>query len=176
MKKIKNNYPSKFLLMVFFGLLKLNTIQAQNNIDTNRDYKNTPVWITMMDDPNVNYFEAIKAYEVYWKNHQKPKGEEEEMAMMAALTGEKMTKKQLRKKEEIEKEQKKEAEKSASKKYSKKEQLAISEKENMKYQIKRFENWMLDVKPFVQEDGRILTEQEKQAIWLKQQEELNKQK
>ena len=41
--------------------------------------------------------------------------------------------------------------------------------ETMKYNVKRFERWMKDVKPFVQEDGRILTDEERQKIWEKQQ-------
>jgi hypothetical protein len=176
MNQFNKKYKSILSFLGIFVLVMIQFSLAQNTSSNEINDKNNPIWVSMMDDPNVNYFEAIKAYEAYWKNHQKPKGEEEEMAMMAALTGEKMTKKQLRKKEKIEKEQKREIEESNSRKYSKKEQLVISERENIKYQVKRFENWMLDVKPFVQEDGRILTEQEKQAIWMKQQEELNNKK
>jgi len=176
MTNFNKNYWLKLLFLALITGFRFNYALAQNNTTGNENYKNNPVWILMMDDPDVNYFEALKAYETYWKYHKKPTGEEEEMQMMAALTGEKMSKKQVRKKKEIEREQKRAAEKSASKTYSKKEQLEISEKENMKYQIKRFENWMLDVKPFVQEDGSILSDQEKQSIWIKQQEELNNKK
>lgn len=41
------------------------------------DYSKQPHWIKMMDDPNVNYFEAVKAFETYWKGRTKPVEEKE---------------------------------------------------------------------------------------------------
>lgn len=41
------------------------------------DYSKHPHWIKMMDDPNVNYFEAVKAFETYWKGRTKPVEEKE---------------------------------------------------------------------------------------------------
>src|SRR5689334_18650941 len=47
---------------------------------TNASPKNPPAvpsWISMMDDPNVNYHEAVKAFNAYWKNKIKPVEEDE---------------------------------------------------------------------------------------------------
>jgi hypothetical protein len=33
----------------------------------------------MMHDPDVNYFEAVAAYDAFWKNREKPVLEEEEL-------------------------------------------------------------------------------------------------
>ena len=103
----------------------------------------------MMDDPNVNYYEAIKIYNDYWKTHPKPDDPEDRLSQPLDNQDSETDKPQLSKEEK-----KFEAE--------------------MIYQTKRFENWMREEKPFVQEDGRILTQQERIAIWKKQQEERTK--
>ena len=50
-------------LVLFFGI---QLSSAQNNLNSN--YSKNPEWIQMMDNPNVNYYEAVKAYNEYWKN------------------------------------------------------------------------------------------------------------
>src|SRR3954468_443423 len=42
-----------------------------------KDYARHPFWISMMDDEHVNYFEAVKAYEIYWRFHSKPVEEDQ---------------------------------------------------------------------------------------------------
>ncbi|MGP8217300.1 MAG: hypothetical protein ACLQQ4_17160 [Bacteroidia bacterium] len=39
-----------------------------------------PYWIQMMDDSTTNYFEAMKAFDNYWKGREQPHGEGEEFA------------------------------------------------------------------------------------------------
>ncbi|MBK6837577.1 MAG: hypothetical protein IPG90_04265 [Bacteroidetes bacterium] len=122
------------------------------------EYKNTPVWISMIDNPATNYYEAIKAYDSYWENHVKPlNGEEEEEGFMNESQNE-------REQERAEKKEKK-----IGKRLSKDELKAMEEKNYMILQIKRFENWKREVAPFVQEDGRILSLEERAEIWNKQQ-------
>jgi len=107
-----------------------------------------------MDDPNTNYYEALKAYDMYWKNHKQPVDEEELMNQGKEKVGE----------EEEEKD--------------KEERLTPAEKEEqnrMRYQSKRFERWKQEVFPFVQTDGHILTDQERLKIWNQQQEEMKNQ-
>jgi hypothetical protein len=70
---------------------------------------------------------------------------------------------------EVRKEQKREKDKV----FTPEEIKAREEYEQMKYHVKRFERWKKDVLPFVQEDGRILTDEERMEIWKKQQEEIN---
>ncbi len=143
-------------LVLFFGI---QLSSAQNNLNSN--YSKNPEWIQMMDNPNVNYYEAVKAYNEYWKNREKP-GELEESTMNSK---EKM--------KEYKREHKHDGDK---KPLSDKEKKELQEKENMIYQIKRFENWMLTVKPYVQEDGRILSQAEIDAISEKQKQEASQQK
>lgn len=115
----------------------------------------------MMDNPNVNYYEAIKAYNEYWKNREKPAEMEEE-----TMNDEEQMK-------EYKREHNRENKDAA---FSDKEKKELQEKEQMIYQCKRFENWLLTVKPFVQEDGRILSQAEIDAIWQKQQLEVSQQR
>jgi len=140
------------------------------------DYKNNPEWIKMIDDPNANYFEAIKAYETYWKYHEKPKNEEEEMEAMAEMNySEKMTEAEKEKIEKEHREREKELKKDQKKTLTKAEMKALAEKQEMTYQCKRFENWIHEVKPFVQEDGRIQSQEERMKIYNEQIEEQRKQ-
>jgi hypothetical protein len=76
---------------------------------------------------------------------------------------------QLTRKEERAKER-------AERKLSKLNAAKRQEYDQLKYQCKRFENWRQEVLPFVQEDGRILTQEERIAIWKQQQEEIKQQK
>jgi ribosome-binding ATPase YchF (GTP1/OBG family) len=125
----------------------------------------TPKWVLMMDDPNANYYEALKAYEEYWKTHPMPMEEEEEME--GALPEKGVSEKEM-KREERERERELERRK-------KLRGADLEVAEYLKYQNKRFKNWAREVKPWVQEDGRILTDEERTAIWKKQQEELRQQ-
>lgn len=125
----------------------------------------TPVWVTMMEDPNVNYFDALKAYDAYWLTHTRPAGEEEEMEM------------NLSEKDRSSKDAK-EAERERERREERKKKLkgaSLEQMEYLKYQCKRFENWAREVKPWVQSDGHVLTDAERLEIWKKQQTELKQQ-
>lgn len=124
-----------------------------------------PKWVTMMEDPKVNFFEAVKEYDSYWLTHTKPVKEAE---VFEALEG-KGTGKETA--EDIEKMETERQQKLGPKL----EGRALEEAEYLKYESKRFEKWMLEVKPWVQADGHILTYEERQAIWNKQQEEIRQQ-
>jgi hypothetical protein len=149
-----------FQVLCFFVLLHCD---AQNQSAAQADYSTNPIWIKMIDDPNVNYYEALKAYNEYWKQHIKPAGEEEEMT-----PGEKDSQER---KLEIKKEIKKDRKNILTEEDLKKQ----NENNLMKYHVKRFEQWAREMKPFVQEDGRILTDKERIEIWNKQQEEIKQQ-
>jgi hypothetical protein len=134
------------LLLFFFNPLKAQQLESRNPL---------PAWVSMIDNPEVNYFEAVKAFDLYWSDKQRPEEEFEEKD----ATG----------KEEKERE----------KSEAMRAQMTIEQREEynlMKYHYKRFENWAREVKPFVQEDGRILSVQERIDIWHKQQEEISRQK
>lgn len=108
-----------------------------------------PDWVAMIDHPSTNYFEAIRSFEAYWAGKEKP-GEEEE-----AETA------------KDEQEREKEANHRSS--------LSTEEREYellLAYHYKRFKNWIQEMKPFVQDDGRILSMDERMNIWYRQQAEL----
>ena len=117
-----------------------------------------PIWVQMMSDENVNYFEAVEAFNSYFKTHPMPDLEVEEELMGGDLKA----------KEDYEKEMKRDNKSTLTEQ----ERKSMVEREQMNYQVKRFRNWMKESKPFVQADGHILTGSERAAIWQKQQEEI----
>ena len=119
---------------------------------------NQPIWVQMMSDENVNYFEAVEAFNSYFKTHPMPDLEVEEELMGGDLKA----------KEDYEKEMKRDNKSTLTEQ----ERKSMVEREQMNYQVKRFRNWMKESKPFVQADGHILTSSERAAIWQKQQEEI----
>ena len=156
-----NLFSNRFFLPVFvICLLICSGLRAQSDIP---DYKNNPVWIKMMDDPYVNYYEAIKAFEMYWQGREKPADEEEEMA-----EGKDNFK-------EMEREIKKEKKKDSKIVLTDEELKKKNDEQEMRYQLKRFKQWKREVKPFVQEDGHILSDEERMEIWKKQQQEIQNQ-
>lgn len=39
------------------------------------DTANTPIWVDMMQDPNANFFETQRAFEKYWQNRERQRGD-----------------------------------------------------------------------------------------------------
>jgi hypothetical protein len=107
--------------------------------------KNTPLWIKMMNDSNANYYAAERDYAAFWKGKEKP--EEEELMMSS---GTEKTKEHI-------------------KRLSKREMKEQRTLDYYRYQCKRFENWLLINKPYVQADGRILTADERLKLWQEKQ-------
>lgn len=95
----------------------------------------------MIKDPNVNYFEAVKAYEEFWKGREKPLDED-------AVIG-----------------QEKEAQGKGKKEGQK--EIARQKKLYRQYglECKKFEHWKMAVKPYVQADGHILSKEEQLKLW-----------
>ncbi len=63
----------KSLLLLLLGVFLFPGLEAQNNTP-NADTANFPYWIEMMQDPNANYYETVKAFETYWKDREITKG------------------------------------------------------------------------------------------------------
>ena len=57
--------------MLILFLCHLQNVTAQNIHDK------TPEWIKMINNPNVNYFDAVSNFNKYWENKQKPVEENE---------------------------------------------------------------------------------------------------
>jgi hypothetical protein len=107
----------------------------------------TPDWVKAIDDPNTNYYNAIKQYEAFWKTHEKPADEEE---LMSKGT---------------------EAVKKDVKAMSKREVRHQRELDYYRYQCKRFENWVRENKAYIQKDGHILSADERLKQWQQSQKE-----
>ena len=130
----------KFLILTLLFSL---SIYAQK--PKTKNYKKYPYWIEMIKDPNVNYFEAINAYDTFWKNKQKPMEENEAIGQTKGTDNKEQ---QIQNRKEM---REKRREKELYKKYG--------------LECKKFEHWKLQVKPYVQADGHILSKEEQLKLW-----------
>jgi hypothetical protein len=104
----------------------------------------------MMEDPNVNYFKALEAFEAYWEKRIEPEEESE------LITEGKLTREQAD---------------SMQKSRSTWTQAQLNDYMVMKYQFKRFKDWKRSMFPYVQADGRILSEEERMQLYNQQLKE-----
>lgn len=117
-----------------------------------KDNGKNPEWVTMMEDPNVNYYEAVKSFNEFWKGREMPIDE-------ADVLNEEMTGREKRE------------HRRAVRKLKKMSPAERQEFDYLAYQYKRFKNWEHEVFPYVQNDGSILTDEQRRAIWEQQQKE-----
>ncbi len=94
----------------------------------------------MIKDTTTNFFEAEKAYKIYFKNHDKPSGENEDIGEHAKR----------------------------EKHPSKREQRKMQADNRMRIEVKKYEHWRDMMRPYIQADGRILTPSERLKIWNEQ--------
>lgn len=108
---------------------------------SDRYYKKSAEWLQMMDDPSSNYFQTLRAFELYWEKNDKP------LKRDAILSEEHV--------------ESRENKRFVKRLFRKEKQMDQSVVEG----YKRFEFWKMEVEPYVQEDGRILTKDEQLEIW-----------
>ena len=131
------------ILVTISALLPTTSIFAQNNASTlEAEAAVKPIWIDMMDDTLANFFVVENAFNIYFKHHELPEGEHEEIG---------------ERRERL-------------KKASPKKQKRIDGENNLRMQVKRYDFWYRKTLPYVQPDGRILTPTERLAIWRAQQQ------
>jgi alpha-galactosidase/6-phospho-beta-glucosidase family protein len=140
------------LLASAFSLMAFAVSAQESKEKPEVDYSKVPAWIEMMKDPQVNYYTATEAFEKYWESRIEPEEESE------LITEGKITKEQADSMKHVR---------------SSWTQAQLNDYMEMKYQFKRFKDWKRSNFPYVQPDGRILSEQERLEIWQKQQKELN---
>lgn len=134
--------PYKIILTSII-LLSLGQLFGQSPAKYSDKYlKKHPVWIEMIQQENANYFEVIHAFDLFWEGKDKPMEEEE-------LLGPKFAAKEKRKESFV------------REIFKGKEEAA----EKYAFEYKRFMHWKMQVTPFVQTDGRILTKDEILKIW-----------
>jgi hypothetical protein len=136
----------KKILLVCVCLYFSPSLIAQTSQYTDKDYAKKPLWINMMDDPKVNFFDIEKAYKIYWEHHVMPETESDNVVQN----------------------------KENNHHLSKRERRRIDADNDMRLAVKKYEWWHLQTLPYVQPDGRILTADERLQIWKQQQNEQQK--
>ncbi|MDB5255927.1 MAG: hypothetical protein JWM14_622 [Chitinophagaceae bacterium] len=135
----------KQLLFLGLFLLSCSAASAQSlDKKTQKYYANNPVWVEMMKNPSVNFFEVNAAFEQYWAQREKPELENEE-----------------------ELGEQKEKERSLISKLFKSEKAEKAERNEYAFAYKQYLKWRIEVEPFVQPDGRILSQDEQHEVWEK---------
>jgi hypothetical protein len=120
---------------------------AQNKMQSDAYYKKNPAWITMMDDTTANYYETLKAFNLFWDGKEFPLEEEEvlgdkkhgEEKKERGFFGRLFSRKQ-----------------DDAKKYA--------------FEYKKFKHWQKTTEPFILEDGTILPPSKRLEIWKQSQE------
>ena len=135
----------KIYLFFFFLLFLTNRSQAQTQVYSDKEYSKNPYWISMIKDTSVNFFEAEKAFKLYFSSHDKPEGEQEDIGEHAKME-----------------------------KYpSKRKQREMQRENHMRMEVKKYEHWRTMILPYVQPDGTILTPAQRIQIWQEQSKKKN---
>lgn len=129
---------SFILMLILFTYVS--GAQSSGRNDKDKMYANNPVWIQMMDDPNVNYFEIDRAFKTYFKHHEMPEGEHE-------VIGERAERERIP---------------------SKRKQRKIAIENKIRFAVKKYKLWRVQMEPFVKADGSIMSSEERLEIWRKQ--------
>ena len=136
----ENNFITLLIVIMikkylFISLVLISaSVNAQQQKLSEKDYAKNPYWITLSQIEGVNFIETVKAFEIYWQNHQMP---EEDGDRYIGKGDEK------------------------KKKVSIKEMKEITKATDMRFKIKKFEHWKIINEPFVKENGHIMTTEEK---------------
>jgi hypothetical protein len=128
----------KSILIAVFLMLMTTHLTAQSKKD--------PTWYTMMQDPKVNYYKAVAAYEAYWKGKKMPRSHEQNEIMEELAHDDAFFK-----------------------------GMTPTEKQEFQRILllnKEFVEWMRQEASWVQTDGTILSLEERQALLDKQRQEL----
>jgi hypothetical protein len=169
------------LLLLFIGLFfphqtnaqKVDSLAAARQLFAT--YHETPVWMTMMNDPHVNYYEACKAFDIYWTGREIPSESEGEAN---ELYVKKDKKDEGKSEKEREREREREKRKGTYNKDEHEEEEGLHFQDptsyTMIYSYKRFINWRETMKNRVDETtGYILSTAQQEAIWKSQTEGLD---
>jgi hypothetical protein len=101
-----------------------------------------PYWIEMMNDSTVNYYDAVNAFDIYWKNRVKPT---EDNGEAIDIFG--------------------------NQKSPEEEQKEKSRTSEHVFEYKQFLNWKQTHKNLIKPDGTLLTNEEIMNEWEKQKNE-----
>lgn len=147
------------ILLLLITLFGLNAV-AQTTYNR-RDYSSKPLWIKMMNDTSVNYYETVKAFRQFFKRRPLPKEPNEiegtdrfeiEVGLENEEDGATMAEKLKEREREKQRQQTLEA-----------RRIARNEP-SYSAEVRAFRGWFYEVKPWVLPDGRIVGPKEQQAI------------
>ncbi len=148
---------TRYLCLIASIMLFVVAANSQTVYKSSR-YKKEPLWIQMMNDTTVNYFETIKAFREYFKDRALPREANE-------LEGSDSFEKEIGLEEP--------GNSKKSEKEREREQRKINPKEqNYSAEVRAFKGWFYGIQPWVREDGSIIGPVEKQKIIDRQQKEL----
>lgn len=116
---------------------------SQNNVSKRqlKEYRNNPVWITMMDDSTVNYHEAKTAFDEFWRGKPTP----EEL-------------------NEGEVEGEEEHERNIVSRMLKSDKRYKAEIVQYSFEHRKFKYWLRKNEPYVREDGSIMSQGEQDYL------------
>jgi hypothetical protein len=145
--------------MVLLGLSFNNLIQAQQTVPSGAQtesskfaaYRAAPLWKDMLDDPNANYFEVQKAYQLFWEGKEAPEDED-------AVIGEHRIKNNM-----------------ANRVFNAKELNEQKERDALSFDCKKYHWWLIKNEPYVRDDGSIMSPEQRLELWRKHNEELSEQ-
>ncbi|UKJ08570.1 hypothetical protein [Solitalea lacus] len=144
MKKVTiESFLGRVSLLIIFIIGSAQISFAQKNKDKNKE---VPAWIRMMDEPGVNYKQAVAEFERFWEGRTTPIEENE----LFESAGDEERERELRKRE---------------KRLSKRDPAIIYAGE-----YKRFKNWQFMEADFVKPDGTLKTMDERLGEWEKEKE------
>lgn len=135
-------YLRRFLITALI-LIMAGSAFAQKRTLTDSDYRQYPHWIAMVDDTTANSFEAEKAFTLFWEKRIMPLEEKD----ILGVPNEKERKTFL------------------EKLFKSRAEKQREESEKYAFDVKKFRHWQLLMKPYVQDDGRILTPSERLQTW-----------
>lgn len=144
------------LLTVMFASMSFG--QSEDDAKKNH-YKEQPVWIEMMNDPNANFYETIEAFKEYYEDRAMP---EEPIEMRAGDSFE----------EEIGLEEYHENGEKSEKELERERKRDESNEPKYAAEVRAFRGWYYDNLNWLRANGSIISIQERQAIIDEQQQDL----
>ncbi|MGQ7944318.1 hypothetical protein [Flavobacterium sp. WC2509] len=126
-------------LLLFF---QLSIAQSQIGKEKLKEYRDSPKWIEMMNDPNANFYETNVAFDEFWKGKPNP---------LELMEGEEEAFEELEERSFV------------SRLFKSNKEL---KEESLKYaeDFKKFKFWKTQNEGFVKADGRVMTQDEIQQL------------
>jgi hypothetical protein len=149
---MKKNALQSIISTIFLLICCINISMSQTDTARYRLYRSSAIWKDMLDDPNANYFEVQKAFELFWSGKERPLEEDEIIGESHRLKNNFINR-------------------TFNAKELKEQQLLDA----LAFDIKRYHWWLIKMEPYVQEDGSIMSMEQRLELWKNHYEELNKQ-